>query len=125
MAPSQSSWSDDLSEHSSSPPLPRSADRRTELGDPRSRDENGIMVGKEKRCKYACGRVFAMTDLGMDEFGYHVLKLCPKRPVTCEHCGDATLWAEEWESHLETCPVLNYEPPPPGKTCKCGDPFFS
>ena len=40
--------------------------------------------------------------------------------TTCEHCGDATLWAEEWEGHLASCPVLNYEPPPPGKTCKCG-----
>ena len=59
--------------------------------------------------------------VGMDEYGYHVLKLCGKRPVTCPHCGDAELWAEEFEDHLAQCPVLTFEPPPPGFTCACGE----
>ena len=39
---------------------------------------------------------------------------CPKRPVTCEYCGDSSLWAEEMDEHLLKCPVKTYKPPPPG-----------
>ncbi|KAH8068085.1 hypothetical protein JL721_7035 [Aureococcus anophagefferens] len=110
-------WDDDAPEEEETPYDAREGVRI----DPRTRDEHGVEVGTSKRCKYACGRVFPMTDLGMDEYGYHVLKLCGKRPVTCPHCGDAELWAEEFEDHPANCPVLTFEPPPPGFTCACGE----
>ena len=39
---------------------------------------------------------------------------CPKRPVTCEYCGDSSLWAEEMDEHLLTMSGEDVQTPTPG-----------
>jgi len=62
----------------------------------------------KKRCPQGCG-----AELQVGRFEKHTKEECPKRLVTCEKCGDDSLFADELEGHLagtlrdQECPMRN------------------